>query len=200
MVVGGNEGNNMGMFDKLKQAIKNITRPAIETLKSVVKTRPTIAKEVKRKWEQRKAKEEADKIRKEYYDTTDRRPSETPTTYTDAILQGIEHKISHYKDSYIESYAHGAKMLERTLASEIQSVGRERVARACESAPAEAIRASDIVIFSSSQEQKESGLMQFVFIITGTVLMPETAKELGDILDKEDSGYTANQNENIPYE
>ena len=79
-------------------------------------------------------------------------------------------------------------MLQQLLDEEITNYGRKAVALACENAPAEAIRASQIVIYDSEQSRKDMNIQELRNIITsGVIPSIEQSKQMGETMEAQES-------------
>ena len=145
-------------------------------------------KEVARKAQETRRKHKAEREQREYYEYSERYYSEYETSYEDTILTNIESLIRQYEDSDIAVRQYGSSLLQQLLDEEITNYGRKAVALACENAPSEAIRASQIVIYASDQSQKDMNIQELRNIITSGVLPSiEQSKQMGETMEAQES-------------
>ena len=145
-------------------------------------------KEVARKAQETRRRHKAEIEQIEYYDYAERDYSEYETSYEDTILTNIESLIRQYEDSDIAIRQYGSSLLQQLLDEEITNYGRKAVAIACENAPTEAIRASQIVIYASDQSQKDMNIQELRNIITSGVLPSiEQSKQMGETMEAQES-------------
>ena len=145
-------------------------------------------KEVARKAQETRRKHKAEREQREYYEYSERYYSEYETSYEDTILTNIESLIRQYEDSDIGVRQYGSSLLQQLLDEEITNYGRKAVALACENAPSEAIRASQIVIYASDQSQKDMNIQELRNIITsGVVPSIEQSKQMGETMEAQES-------------
>lgn len=145
-------------------------------------------KEVARKAQETRRRHKAEREQREYYEYAERDYSEYETSYEDTILTNIESLIRQYEDSDIASRQYGSSLLQKLLDEEITNYGRKAVALACENAPSEAIRASQIVIYASDQSQKDMNIQELRNIITSGVLPSiEQSKQMGETMEAQES-------------
>ena len=145
-------------------------------------------KEVARKAQETRRRHKAEREQREYYDYAERDYSEYETSYEDTILKNIESLIRQYEDSDISVRRYGSSLLQQLLDEEISNYGRKAVALACENAPAQAISASQIVIFASDQERKDMGIQELRNIITsGVIPTIEQSKQMGETMEAQES-------------
>ena len=145
-------------------------------------------KEVARKAQETRRRHKAEREQREYYDYAERNYSEYEMSYEDTILTNIESLIRQYEDSDIGVRQYGSSLLQQLLDEEISNYGRKAVALACENAPAQAISASQIVIFASDQERKDMGIQELRNIITsGVIPTIEQSKQMGETMEAQES-------------
>ena len=145
-------------------------------------------KEVAQKAQETRRRHKAEREQREYYDYAERDYSEYETSYEDTILTNIESLIRQYEDSDIAVRQYGSSLLQQLLDEEITNYGRKAVALACENAPAEAIRASQIVIYASDQSQKDMNIQELRNIITsGVIPSIEQSKQMGETMEAQES-------------
>ena len=145
-------------------------------------------KEVARKAQETRRKHKAEREQREYYEYSERYYSEYETSYEDTILTNIESLIRQYEDSDIAVRQYGSSLLQQLLDEEITNYGRKAVALACENAPSEAIRASQIVIYASDQSKKDMNIQELRNIITSGVLPSiEQSKQMGETMEAQES-------------
>ena len=145
-------------------------------------------KEVARKAQETRRRHKAEREQIEYYDYAERDYSEYETSYEDTILTNIESLIRQYEDSDIGVRQYGSSLLQQLLDEEITNYGRKAVALACENAPTEAIRASQIVIYASDQSQKDMNIQELRNIITsGVIPSIEQSKQMGETMEAQES-------------
>ena len=145
-------------------------------------------KEVAQKAQETRRRHKAEIEQREYYEYSERYYSEYETSYEDTILTNIESLIRQYEDSDIAVRQYGSSLLQQLLDEEITNYGRKAVALACENAPAEAIRASQIVIYASDQSQKDMNIQELRNIITSGVLPSiEQSKQMGETMEAQES-------------
>lgn len=145
-------------------------------------------KEVAQKAKETRRRHKAEREQIEYYDYAERDYSEYETSYEDTILTNIESLIRQYEDSDIGVRQYGSSLLQQLLDEEITNYGRKAVALACENAPAQAIRASQIVIYASDQSQKDMNIQELRNIITSGVLPSiEQSKQMGETMEAQES-------------
>ena len=145
-------------------------------------------KEVARKAQETRRRHKAEREQREYYDYAERDYSEYETSYEDTILTNIESLIRQYEDSDIAVRQYGSSLLQQLLDEEIANYGRKAVALACENAPTEAIRASQIAIYSSDQSQKDMNIQELRNIITsGVIPSIEQSKQMGETMEAQES-------------
>ena len=145
-------------------------------------------KEAARKAQETRRRHKAEREQREYYDYAERDYSEYETSYEDTILTNIESLIRQYEDSDIGVRQYGSSLLQQLLDEEITNYGRRAVALACENAPTEAIRASQIVIYASDQSQKDMNIQELRNIITsGVIPSIEQSKQMGETMEAQES-------------
>ena len=145
-------------------------------------------KEVAQKARETRRRHKAEREQREYYEYAERDYSEYETSYEDTILTNIESLIRQYEDSDIAVRQYGSSLLQQLLDEEISNYGRKAVALACENAPAEAIRASQIVIYASDQSQKDMNIQELRNILTSGVLPSiEQSKQMGETMEAQES-------------
>ena len=145
-------------------------------------------KEAAQKAQETRRRHKAEREQREYYEYAERDYSEYETSYEDTILTNIESLIRQYEDSDIAVRQYGSSLLQQLLDEEISNYGRKAVALACENAPAEAIRASQIVIYASDQSQKDMNIQELRNILTSGVLPSiEQSKQMGETMEAQES-------------
>ena len=166
------------------QAISAITGKVI----TGTERRKEERKEVAQKAQETRRRHKAEREQREYYDYAERDYSEYETSYEDTILTNIESLIRQYEDSDIGVRQYGSSLLQQLLDEEITNYGRKAVALACENAPSEAIRASQIVIYDSDQSRKEMNIQELRNIITsGVIPSIEQSKQMGETMEAQES-------------
>lgn len=137
--------------------------------------------------------EEAIQTRKNYYSNSGRVMGDTLNTpyKSQIILQELERRIATWEsDSNAEGdTARGQRCsrLQSLLNEQISQYGRSAVAYSCEQAGHTVITNAGVYVFASSQEEREQGWLMFEMLITGEVLTPDEAKELGNAMDNSDT-------------